>query len=157
VAPDIEDPAVRNPIERSKRLVAYTNRIMSAVPGYSWGAITYPPIGLDLNPRAWPGFPWQFVARRYVAILPMAYWRGRTRTAAGAAWYAAGNLAALRVLTRRSDLTVHLIGSARSSGAEVGAFATSALDFGAEGVSLYPANRVTAAEWSALTASFPSG
>jgi hypothetical protein len=155
VAPDIEDPAVRNASLRTRRLKLFTNAIMRAVPRYAWGAITYPPIGLDLNPAAWPSFPWTFVAQRYVAILPMAYWRYRTRTAAGAAWYAAGNVFALRYLTGREDLVVHMIGSGGTTGAEAYAFAQASVDAGAEGVSLYPADSLTTGEWGGLLRALP--
>jgi hypothetical protein len=156
VAPDIEDPTVRSGALRSARLVAYTNRITSALPNYAWGAITYPPIGLDLNPRAWPAFPWRFVAHRYSAILLMAYWRARTHTPAGAAWYAAGNVAALRVLTGVPDVNVHLIGSGGTTGGEALAFATAALAAGSIGISLYPADQLSLAEWNAMTSVEPS-
>jgi hypothetical protein len=156
VAPDIEDPAVKSASLRTARLIAYTNRLHAELPAYQWGAITYPPIGLDLNPGAWRGFPWAFVANRYVTILPMAYWRYRTRTAAGAAWYAAGNLAALRVLTGRSDVAVHMIGSGGTTAAEAYAFAQASSEGGAIGVSLYPADRLGGGEWSALLRAQPS-
>ena len=150
VAVDIEDPAVRNVSTRNARLLAFTRAITSSLPDEPWGAITYPPIGLDLNPRAWPRFPWVHVASSYSAILPMAYWRNRTRTAAGAAWYAAGNLAALRVLTGRADLAVHLIGSGGTTAAEALAFATASVNGGASGFSLYPASRIDTPSWTAL-------
>jgi hypothetical protein len=150
VAVDIEDPSVRDVSARNARLIAFTRAITSALPDEPWGAITYPPIGLDLNPHAWPRFPWVHVASSYSAILPMAYWRTRTRTAAGAAWYAAGNLAALRVLTGRSDLAVHLIGSGGTAPAEALAFATAAVAGGSVGYSLYPAVRIDTASWGAL-------
>jgi hypothetical protein len=150
VAADIEDATVRSGVLRNARFTAFTNRIVRALPDESWGAITYPPIGLDLNPHAWPAFPWAFVSQRYTAILPMAYWRSRTHTAAGAAWYAAGNIAALKVLTRDPNVLVHMIGSGGTTPAEATAFASASLAAGAIGVSLYPYDRTGAGEASAL-------
>jgi hypothetical protein len=150
VAADIEDPAVRSPTRRNARTIQYSQAISAAIRGYPWGAITYPPVALDLNPSAWPNFPWATIARDYVAFLPMAYWRTRTHTAAGAAWYAAGNLAALRVLTGRANLVVHMIGSGGTSTAEAFAFSAASISGGAAGISLYPAYLVSPASWSAL-------
>jgi hypothetical protein len=152
VAADIEDPSVALPARRSRRAAAYTDALAAGIPCYPWGAITYPPVGLDLNAHAWPGYPWAAIARDYAAVLPMAYWAARTRTAAGAAWYAAGNLAALPVLTGRSDLVVHLIGSGGGGTAQAAAFAHAAVGGGAAGISLYPASRLASGEWTALAA-----
>ncbi len=74
------------------------------------GAITYPPVALDLNTKVWPTFPWGQVAQLSDAILPMAYWRYDTHTPVGAAWYTAGNLIALRILTGEPNLVVHIVG-----------------------------------------------
>jgi hypothetical protein len=150
VAIDIEDASVRNVARRNARLLAYTRAITQAIPDEAWGAITYPPVGLDLSPHAWPGFPWAAVGRAYSAILPMAYWRPRFHTPASAAWYAAGNLAALSVLTGRDDLEVHLVGSAGGGAAQDAAFVKAALAGGAQGLSLFPAAQVTPAEWAAI-------
>jgi hypothetical protein len=125
-------------------------RVRAAVPAMPIGAITYPPVALDLNTKVWPTFPWVQVARLSDAILPMAYWRYDTHAPVGAAWYTAGNMVALRFLTGRPNLVVHIVGLAPASTAEVAAFAHEAGASGAAGLSLFPAQSVTSDEWPLL-------
>jgi hypothetical protein len=147
---DIEDGTVKIITRRNTRLLSVMRRVRAAVPAMPIGAITYPPVALDLNTKVWPTFPWVQVARLSDAILPMAYWRYDTHAPVGAAWYTAGNLVALRYLTGRPDLVVHIVGLVPASPAEVAAFAHEAGVNGAAGVSLYPAQSVTSGEWPLL-------
>jgi hypothetical protein len=147
---DIEDETVKIITRRNTRLLSLMRRVRAAVPAMPIGAITYPPVALTLNTRVWPTFPWVQVARLSDAILPMAYWRYDTHEPVGAAWYTAGNMVALRFLTGRPDLVVHIVGLVPASTAEVAAFAHEAGASGAAGLSLYPAQAVTAAEWPLL-------
>jgi hypothetical protein len=80
----------------------------------------------------------------------MAYWRYDTHAPVGAAWYTAGNLVALRFLTGRPNLVVHIVGLAPASTAEIAAFAHQAGANGAAGVSLFPAQSVTGDQWPLL-------
>jgi hypothetical protein len=147
---DIEDESVKIITRRNARLLSVMRRVRAAVPAMPIGAITYPPVALDLNTRVWPTFPWVQVARLSDAILPMAYWRYDTHAPVGAAWYTAGNLVALRFLTGRPNLVVHIVGLVPASAAEVAAFAHQAGANGAAGISLYPAESVSSAEWPLL-------
>jgi len=147
---DIEDGTVKIITRRNTRLLSVMRRVRAAVPAMPIGAITYPPVALDLNTKVWPTFPWVQVAGLSDAILPMAYWRYDTHAPVGAAWYTAGNLIALRFLTGRPDLVVHIVGLVPASPAEVAAFAHEAGVNGAAGVSLYPAQSVTSGEWPLL-------
>jgi hypothetical protein len=147
---DIEDQTVKIITRRNIRLLSLMRRVRAAVPAMPIGAITYPPVALDLNTKVWPEFPWGQVAKLSDAILPMAYWRYDTKTPVGAAWYTAGNLVALRLLTGDPDLVVQIVGLAPASAAEVAAFAHEAGAGGAAGLSLYPAQSVTGPEWSLL-------
>ncbi len=156
VAPDIEDPSVRSVSLRTQRLLAYSGRITRSLPGYSWGAIVYPPIGLDLSPHAWPNFPWRAIGHEYAAILPMAYWRARVHTPSGADWYAAGNMAAIHLLTGSPDVVVHLIGSGGTTPGEAYGFVQGAIEGGAAGLSLYPAASLSPGVWRVLEASLGS-
>jgi hypothetical protein len=149
---DIEDETVKIITRRNTRLLSLMRRVRAAVPAMPIGAITYPPVALDLNTKVWPTFPWVQVARLSDAILPMAYWRYDTHAPVGAAWYTAGNLVALRFLTGRPNLVVHIVGLVPASMAEVAAFAHEAGVSGAAGLSLYPAQSVTAGEWPLLAA-----
>jgi hypothetical protein len=147
---DIEDSTVKIITRRNTRLLSVMRRVRAAVPAMPIGAITYPPVALDLNTKVWPTFPWAQVASLSDAILPMAYWRYDTHAPVGAAWYTAGNMVALRFLTGRPDLVVHIVGLAPASPAEVSAFAHQASVDGAAGISLYPAQSVTSSEWPLL-------
>jgi hypothetical protein len=147
---DIEDQTVKIITRRNTRLLSVMRRVRAAMPAMPIGAITYPPVALDLNTKVWPDFPWPMVAHYSDAILPMAYWRYDTKTPVGAAWYTIGNLVALRILTGDPNLVVHIVGLAPASSAEVAAFANQAGAGGAAGVSLYPAESVTSAEWPLL-------
>ena len=148
---DIEDESVKIITRRNTRLLSLMRRVRAAVPAMPIGAITYPPVALDLNTKVWPTFPWVQVANLSDAILPMAYWRYDTHAPVGAAWYTAGNMVALRFLTGRPNLVVHIVGLAPASTAEVAAFAHEAGASGAAGLSLYPAQAVTSAEWPLIT------
>jgi hypothetical protein len=149
---DIEDTMVKIITRRNIRLLSLMRRVRAAVPAMPIGAITYPPVALDLNTRVWPHFPWSGVARLSDAMLPMAYWRYVTNAPVGAAWYTAGNLLALRLLTGNPNLVVHIVGLAPTSAAEVSQFALQASSGGAVGFSLYPAQAVTDSEWPILNA-----
>jgi hypothetical protein len=153
---DIEDTTVKIITRRNIRLLSLMRRVRAAVPAMPIGAITYPPVALDLNTKVWPHFPWSGVARLSDAMLPMAYWRYDTKTAVGAAWYTAGNLVALRFLTGNPNLVVHIVGLAPTTPAEVSAFAKQASVGGAAGLSLYPAQAVTDGEWPLLNAAAPT-
>jgi hypothetical protein len=148
---DIEDQTVKIITRRNIRLLSVMRRVRAAVPAMPIGAITYPPVALDLNTKVWPEFPWAQVAKLSDALIPMAYWRYDTKTPVGAAWYTAGNLVALRLLTGNPDLVVHIVGLVPASAAEVAAFAHEAGAAGAAGLSLFPAQSVTRAEWPLLT------
>jgi hypothetical protein len=147
---DIEDQTVKIITRRNIRLLSVLRRVRSAIPAMPIGAITYPPVALDLNTKVWPTFPWAQVARLSDAILPMAYWRYDTHAPVGAAWYTAGNMVALHFLTGRPDLVVHIVGLAPASLAAVSAFAHQASVDGAAGISLFPAQSVTSGEWPLL-------
>jgi hypothetical protein len=148
---DIEDSTVKIITRRNLRLLNVMRRVRAAVPNVPIGAITYPPVALDLNTKVWPTFPWGQVAKMSDAILPMAYWRYDTKTPVGAAWYTAANMVALRFLTADPNLVVHIVGLAPASTSEVTQFAHQAGANGAAGLSLYPAQSVTRGEWTTLT------
>ena len=149
---DIEDTTVKIIARRNIRLLSLMRRVRAAAPAMPIGAITYPPVALDLNTRVWPHFPWWAVAKLSDAMLPMAYWRYVTHAPVGAAWYTAGNLLALRLLTGNPNLVVHIVGLAPAGAAEVSQFARQASLGGAAGFSLYPAQAVTDSEWPILNA-----
>jgi hypothetical protein len=147
---DIEDQTVKIITRRNLRLLNLMRRVRNAVPTTPIGAITYPPVALDLNKKVWPTFPWGQVARYSDAVLPMSYWRYDTKTPVGAAWYTAANIIALHFLTANPNLVVHIVGLAPASAPEVAQFAHQAGANGAAGLSLFPAESVTDAEWTSL-------
>ena len=119
------------------------------------GAITYPPLVMDLNPSAWNAFPWSAVGAQANIVLPMGYWSARTDCSTNpqhcAYGYTVGNINEAR--TRTSGLPVHIIGGIANqvSSQEVSDFIRGAHDAKAYGASLYDYLTTTNASfWTTL-------
>jgi hypothetical protein len=152
---DIEAKVVPSAAERSARLLALSARLRAAVGNlYPLGAIIPSPRGMDLNPRYWPGFPYEGLTKSYDVFLPMGYFTYRVKTAAGSRAYSAANVALLRERAGDEGLQVHSVGGLAGAAtvAEVRAFATAAADQGALGASLYDYATTGPAQWQALSA-----
>ena len=119
-------------------------RVRAAVPAMPIGAITYPPVALDLNTKVWPTFPvgaGRAALGRDAADGVLALRDARLPSAPPGTPRA--TCVALRFLTGRPNLVVHIVGLVPASPAEVAAFAHEAGASGAGGLSLYPAQSVT--------------
>jgi hypothetical protein len=152
---DIEAKVVPSAAKRSARLLALSAQLRAAVGNrYPLGAIIPPPRGMDLNPKYWPGFPYEELTKAYDVFLPMGYFTYRVKTAAGAHEYTASNLQLLRERTGDDGLQVHAVGglAAPATVAEVKGFARAAAEQGALGASLYDYATTSSAEWHALSA-----
>src|SRR5262249_35163690 len=67
---DIEAKVVPSAVKRSARLLALSAQLRAAVGNkYALGAIIPPPRGMDLNPRYWPGFPYEGLTKTYDVFL----------------------------------------------------------------------------------------
>jgi hypothetical protein len=152
---DIEAKVVPSAAKRSVRLIGLSRALRKAVgPDYPLGAIIPAPLGMDLNPKYWPGFPYEGLAKTYDVFMPMGYFTYRTKTGPATRAYTQANVELLRARVGDEGLAVHLVGGLAGSAtvAQVRAFATAAADEGALGASLYDYATTSAAQWRALSA-----
>jgi hypothetical protein len=152
---DIEAKVVPSAAKRSVRLIGLSRALRKAVgPDYPLGAIIPAPLGMDLNPKYWPGFPYEGLAKTYDVFMPMGYFTYRTKTGPATRAYTQANVELLRGRVGDEGLAVHLVGGLAGSAtvAQVRAFATAAADEGALGASLYDYATTSAAQWRALSA-----
>jgi len=152
---DIEAKVVPSAKKRSIRLLALSRLIRKAVGNrYPLGAIIPSPVGMELLPKYWPGFPYAGLAKTYDVFLPMGYFTYRTKTAPATRAYTEANVDLLRTHTGTDAVVVHAVGGLAGSAtvAQVRAFARAAADQGAVGASLYDYATTSAAQWRALSA-----
>ena len=158
---DIESPAVKRVAVRTRRVVALSQQLRTAVgDGYPLGAIIPSPRGMQIKPAYWPGFPYAQLAETYDIFLPMVYWTYSTRGPDGAYGYLAWALALLRANVGNPDVPIHLVGgtSYRATIDEERAFAQLVTDDGRlQGWSLYDWFGTKAPAWKALAAIPQSG
>ena len=158
---DIEATAVKRPTLRSKRALALSERLRTAVgDSYPLGAIIPSPRGLVIKPAYWPGFPYVQLAGIYDVFLPMVYWTYSTRGPDGAYGYLAWALMLLRSGAGDPNLSIHLVGgtSYKASLDEEQAFAQLVTNDGhLLGWSLYDWFGTKAAAWKALAGIPPAG
>jgi hypothetical protein len=109
---------------------------------------------MDLNPKYWPGFPYEGLAKSYDVFMPMGYFTYRTKTGAATRAYTEANAELLRARAGDEGLAVHLVGGLAGSAtvAQVRAFAAAAAEEGALGASLYDYATTSAAQWRVLSA-----
>ena len=152
---DIEAKVVPSATKRSVRLLGLSRALRKAVgPDYPLGAIIPAPRGMDLNPKYWPGFPYEGLAKTYDVFMPMGYFTYRAKTGPATRAYTQANVELLRARAGEEGLAVHLVGGLAGSAtvAQVRAFAAAAADEGALGASLYDFATTSAAQWRALSA-----
>jgi hypothetical protein len=152
---DIEAKVVPSAAKRSMRLLGLSRALRKAVgPDYPLGAIIPAPRGMDLNPKYWPGFPYEGLAKTYDVFMPMGYFTYRTKTGAATRAYTEANAELFRARAGDEGLAVHLVGGLAGSAtvAQVRAFAAAAANEGALGASLYDYATTSAAQWRVLSA-----
>ena len=150
---DIEASLVRNAGERTRRLLALSARMRSAVgPAYRLGAIIPSPVGMRRLRHYWPGFPYAGLARIYDAFVPMAYYSARADTAAEVARYAQRSIAIIREESGRPGVPIHIIGGMASatSTSDAAAFVRTSVSCGVAGFSLYDYGGTNPALWRVL-------
>lgn len=120
---------------------------------YPVGAITPAPLGMELYPRYWRGFPWASIGRYANVVLPMGYWSYRSDCPTNSLHcpyqYTRGNI--LRA-GRYTALPVHIIGGVGDSISARGvvSFVRGARDTAAYGGSLYDYRTTSRSWWSTL-------
>ncbi|MGH2736971.1 MAG: hypothetical protein ACRDKZ_15430 [Actinomycetota bacterium] len=147
-AMDIEATVATSITARNRRMLALSDRVRKLVgPAYALGAITPDPV----TQRYWPGFPYQGVAARYDAFLPMAYWTYRTRGESRVYRYVSDAIAYIRRAAGHGD-PIHIIGGIASDAStrEVRGFARAARAHNAIGASLYDYPITSARQWKQM-------
>ena len=108
---DIESAAVKRAAVRTKRALALSQQLRTAVgDAYPLGAIIPSPRGMAIKPAYWPSFPYTQLAGIYDVFLPMVYWTYSTKGPDGAYGYLAWALTLLRAGAGDPNLPIHLVG-----------------------------------------------
>jgi len=153
---DIEAKVVPSAAKRSVRLLGLSRALRKAVgPDYPLGAIIPAPRGMDLNPKYWPGFPYEGLAKSYDVFMPMGYFTYRRHYPGGSAAYTLSNIRLLRAGTGDPALPVHVIGGIADdvTSSQLRGFLRAARTGGAIGAGLYDFALTTPRQWTQLQAS----
>ena len=107
---------------------------------------------MELKPKYWPGFPYASLAATFDVFVPMGYFTYRFAKPAPTAAYTRANIELIRAAVGDEAVRVHVAGglAAAASLAQVRAFATTARENGAIGLSLYDFATTPARSWPAL-------
>jgi hypothetical protein len=150
---DIESSAVADVALRTRRLLALSAKLRAAVgAAYPLGAIIPSPVGMQLLPHYWPGFPYRALARAYDVMLPMAYFSYRAHTEAAVARYVEAGVQIIRRNSGSSEIPIHVIGglAGAASPGTARAFLGAVASCAVTGFSLYDYATTTPAVWSLL-------
>jgi hypothetical protein len=150
---DIESSDVTNVARRDARLLRLSAAIRKAVgPAYALGAIVPSPVGMQLHPRYWPGFPFQPLARLYDVFLPMAYFTYRVHGTSATYERVVADIAGVRAGIGDPAVPIHVIGglSGGIGAPEASGFAQAVADCGTLGFSVYEFPTTRRAVWGRL-------
>ncbi len=152
VGVDIEASTVRDPVERTRRLVRVVDALRRARPTLAIGAIIPSPPGMARLPRYWPGFPYAALRVSSDAFLPMCYASYRSLDVAGTHRYARACVDGIREGTGDPDVPIHVIGGIAGdlSTREMVALARGARQRRVAGFSLYDLVSSGPGAWRAL-------
>jgi hypothetical protein len=152
---DIESPEIRRQADRSRRLLALSERLRRMVgPEYPLGAIVPSPRRLRTDPWYWPSFPYREIAGLYDVVLPMTYFTWRVAGRVGASWYTSKNILILRQETAGMNVPIHVIGGIASdaSAQETRGFVETIRTRNVIGASFYTFPMISDEQWRALRA-----
>ena len=155
VSVDIEDnQVVKDPAERSTRLVELSRRLREALgTKAAIGATVLPAVQTEvINPSYWPGFPWAQLKPYYDVWLPMAYWSFRDGAYKSGYTYVTESVRRMRALVGDPNLQVHPVGGIADviSEDEVRDFLRALTDTDAIGGSLYDYRTTPGGIWGVL-------
>lgn len=127
---------------RSAILVDYSQQLRRHVGrDYPVGAITMPPVQTEIvNPRFWPGYPYEQLRHEYDVWMTMGYWTDRKQSSGWRHSYNYTNENIRRLKAHLGpDVKIHPIGGIGhlSSPADYDGFVRSANENGAIGASIY--------------------
>jgi hypothetical protein len=152
IALDVESLRNKNVKQRTSRMLDLLARARAEGGGLPVAAITYPPRAFERHLSWWPGFPWQEIARRVDAFVPMLYTGGGFKGYDATYGYVARSLRLLRNAVG-TTVSVHAAGGVanRMTAEELKAFNDAVLDDGkVSGWSLYDLQTMTPAAWAAM-------
>ncbi len=155
---DIESSTVKSVALRNTRLLTLSDGLRTELPdGYALGAIVPSPVGMQIHPTYWPGFPWAELAQRYAVFVPMAYYTYKPRTAAQVYAYTRDVIGQIREQTGNPEVPIHVVGGIanRTSAAALTSFLGAATNCGALGTSVYDAATSSATIWAGLAGYAP--
>lgn len=143
IAPNLEKNLHKEAVE------SYSKHLREALgDGYPMVAVVYSPLN---RAPAVAITPWKTLDKYYQVIAPMAYWNGRYQTI-DAYTYTKRTVERIRELTGRSDVEVHVIGDGMGTHApEIKEFLRACADAGAQSASLYPNQRTTTEQFTAMS------
>jgi hypothetical protein len=123
---------------------------------YPIAAIVPAPLAMQVRPEHWAGFPWHSLASSADLFMPMAYWSYRDDCSADpshcAYGYTKGSVDAVRSLTGKPDVPVHVIGGVGDaiSDDDVAKFVSAAEAAHVDGASLYDYQTTKPVWWAQL-------
>lgn len=154
---DIESQEVADPAERTRRLLAMSQRLREVAGDRVLVANVLPPVQMEeLAPSLWPGFPWAELGEYYEVFMPMGYFTFRED---GHRWrdaeaYTAENVRRIRERVGDPDLPVHFIGGIAdlTTVADIEGMTRGAQASGAIGLSLYDVATTGTELWAPMQA-----
>lgn len=154
---DIESQEVADPAERTRRLLAVSQRLRELAGDRVLVANVLPPVQMEeLAPSLWPGFPWAELGEYYEVFMPMGYFTFRED---GHHWrdaeaYTAENVRRVRERVGDPDLPVHFIGGIAdlTTVEDVEGMMRGAQASGAIGLSLYDVATTGTELWAPMQA-----
>jgi len=152
VALDIESLREKNVPRRTARMLDLLTRLRAEAGSTPVAAITYPPRAFERHLSWWPAFPWNQIATKVDAFVPMLYTGGGFPGYDATYGYVARSLKLLRSAVGR-PIVVHAAGGVanRMNAEELKAFSDAVLDDGKiVGWSLYDLQTMTPAAWTAM-------
>jgi hypothetical protein len=108
---DIESLSVKDPAERTRRLLALSTELRNVLGPRAIAAITQSAVVMQVvNPGYWPGFPWPEIGQLYDAVVPMSYWSERKPEWKSGERVVAEDIDRIRASTGRPDMPIHVAG-----------------------------------------------
>ena len=152
---DIESLAIKDPVERTRRLMVLSQALDDALGARTIAAITQSPVVMQVvNPSFWPGFPWPELAQAYDVIIPMSYWSVRKADLKNGERVSLEDIDRIRASTGQADIPISVAGGIADGITldDVAGMIRAVQSRGALGASLYDWNTSQPAQWDLLRA-----
>ena len=152
-AVDIESTKIKSIDARNTAVRVFTSMVRGLVgDSYVLGAIVPSPVGVAKRTGFWNDFPYGAVAADFQVLLPMGYYTYHGKGPAAVAADVTESVRMIRATPGCETVPIHFIGglAAKTTPAEVGAFAAATTASGCVGASIYSWSGTTSADWEAL-------